>query len=69
MIVKIQLPMHSTENEPQALIYDQKRKIHTFTPITKELIERMGNQLKCYFHATFKNGQLSIGDRGEEQDW
>lgn len=70
MIVKIQLPMSSTEYEPQALVYDKDKKMIFCTlPISKDLVNRMDGRLKGYFHAILKNGELTIGDGAPEQEW
>lgn len=69
MIVKVQMPMVTTEPIPMALIYNKNRDVLIYeqASILKEV---MGNRLKAFFHAHIsKEGILEIGDEAEWQDW
>ena len=60
-IVKIQLPITSSEPDPPALAYDQSHSYIAEVPITAELHRMMRGRLKAYFHAKLEGDELVIG--------
>jgi hypothetical protein len=58
MIVKVQLPIASNEDEDWALVYNEDRSVQFRTD---ELVQDMDGEPKAFFEL--------IGDRVEEQDW
>ena len=70
MIVKVQLPLSSNQKDPPAFIYDEKKEVEMFVPITKELLEHMDGEPKKYFKAhILKDGTLMLDEEAEEQSW
>jgi hypothetical protein len=61
MIVKVQLPIASTEDEDWALVYNEDRSVQFRIRVTDELVQDMDGEPKAFFEL--------IGDRVEEQDW
>lgn len=69
MIVKIQRPLMTNEDEPMALIYDQSRAFLTQYPYTavESLFE--DGSLKVYHLAKLVGTELEIGVRVKDQEW
>lgn len=69
-IIKVQRPLHTTEPHPQVLVYNQDRSILQQFPFTEELQELFRDDvLKLYFEATLRNGELTLVNNIEQQDW
>ena len=69
MIVKVQIPLYTTEKQPQALVTDETREINFRVPVTVDLRARMGTLTKRYFQATVEGHQLVLGDVAPAQEW
>lgn len=69
MIIKIQLPLSSNTDEPEALVYDEKHEIDTFMPISKELLKRMGGNIKKFFYAHLEDEEVIIDKDAPWQEW
>lgn len=71
MIVKVQIPLSSSESEPMALVYDQSRKYEIFMPVTEELKKEMSGSPKRYFYAYYdKNEKNTVLVRpAPSQSW
>jgi hypothetical protein len=69
MIVKIQLPIEANVEDPEALVYDEKHEVDTFMPITKELLRRMGGNIKKFFYAHLEDEEIIIDQDAPFQDW
>lgn len=69
MIVKVQLPIAGDMS--QALVYDEKRSIQTFIPVTASLLEAMDGRLKVYFRVSCDEEQkrLLVEAEIESQEW
>lgn len=67
MIVKIQRAIVPPTGP--ALVYNQDRSFHCFTPMNPELAARMEGDPKAYFDVEMVEGTLEIGDRVRDQDW
>jgi hypothetical protein len=69
-IIKVQRPLHTTEPNPQVLVYNQDRSILQQFPFTEELQELFRDDvLKLYFEATLRRGELTLVKNIEQQDW
>lgn len=69
-IVKVQMPLVSTEKHPRALVHNQDRSVLFQTPITDPLRARMRGKAKGYFHATIEpSGDIEISDPAPDQSW
>lgn len=67
-IVKVQLPV--IPKDAPALAYTEDRRNVTEIPVTDELREKMGDDVKRYFWATFdRNGVMFLGEVAPWQDW
>jgi len=71
MIVKVQLSQVSPGSAArQALVYDEARTVNYMGPCPEDILLRMGNRSKAFFHAKI-DGQkrLSLGDTAGWQEW
>jgi hypothetical protein len=70
-IVKVQLPLESSEKDPPMLVYSEgKHPIYTMVPVQ----ERFAKELKMfphkgYYRATLVGDQVTIGPRVKNQPW
>jgi hypothetical protein len=69
MIVKVQLPLSSSEADPPALVYDQARTWQFYMEVTKELRARMKGRDKAFFNAERCGGKVVLLDEAPWQDW
>jgi hypothetical protein len=74
MIVKVQISLNTTEEEPQVMIYDQKRAFYSVLPLSKcpgleDAMADAGSARRAYFKAKLVDGQIHLDDRMPEQDW
>ena len=69
MIVKIQLPLASNAEEPEALATDERREFMRFVPITKELSDVMDGRPKKYFNAQLTESELILGAEVPNPGW
>jgi hypothetical protein len=70
MIVKIQIPLITNGQDPQALIYNQYRDIRVEVPVGQVLPLFDKGEFKIYHHATLDNlNWLVIGNRAPDQSW
>lgn len=68
-IVKVQLPVVTSDPQPKCLVYDQSRRIEREFPATRALRKTMGGSLKRYFYAHLMDGELPLEGRAPEQTW
>lgn len=70
MIVKVQLPLFSSEAELDALVYDEHRTFEGVWPVTREVRQLFKRgEVKAYFHARIKGYTLLLGKRAPDQKW
>lgn len=71
MIVKVQMPLATNEEEPLALVYNKDRSYRVFMRITPELEKAMGDRAKVYFKAHYdrENHNTVLGEEMELQRW
>jgi hypothetical protein len=69
MIVKVQLPLASSEETPLALIYDETKKFVTQVPVTDPLRAVMKGRAKAYFRAEIEKGSLVIESEVPPPPW
>lgn len=67
--VKVQLPLASTDQHPKALIYTEDRGIEFFAPITEDLVEVMGGDVRAFFLAEIEDGDLVLKERLQGDGW
>lgn len=70
VIVKVQMPLFTTEKEPLALVYDAEARIPpTMVPV-KDLAGLFGRgEVKKFFYAEVVDGVLKIGGPAPWQEW
>ena len=68
-IFKIQLPIVSSEMEPQAFIYNKDKRIMLELPVSQVLSHFKGDELKVYVLAEPTINGLEIIKRVQYQDW
>lgn len=71
MIVKVQVPIMSTDPSMPAMIYNKDRKVMVQMPMSPEIRKMMGNDLKRYFRAKVneQTKALEFFERVSPQDW
>ena len=78
MIVKVQLSQFDSEGRKMMLIYDKTRKHRLETEVDPEMLKRMGQDQKKFFHAeivphpkNWLNGEqiFQIGEQAPWQNW
>ena len=69
MIVKVQRSL--CPPDVSCLIYNKDRDIMGEFPVTDEIRQVMGDEMKGYFHGKFikKTGKVELIDRAPDQDW
>ncbi len=74
MIVKVQMPLASTDRSAQALVYDEERRFRELVPVSATLRAKMAGRAKAYFEAervTLDDGRetVEIGEEAPWQEW
>lgn len=74
MIVKVQISLHTTADEPQVLITDKPRKLFTILPLSaypglEDAMVDAGSSKRAFFEAKIVDGKVQIGDPLPEQGW
>ena len=70
MIVKIQLPVLSTDVQPaDAFVYNEDRSVEFFLPVTGKLVDAMDGELRAFFEIYLEGDQCDILAKVEEQGW
>lgn len=68
-IVKVQVPLKSTVDDPGLLVYAKgRKKLCTITP-TAEVMQKIGDQPKRYFHGTWTGKTWVLNDVAPDQPW
>jgi len=69
-IVKVQMPVESSEETPKALVYTEGKKFMDFLTIDNKLKKKMGTDLKVYFYADIEaGGEVTLHGRAPWQSW
>lgn len=68
-IVKVQLPLHSNEEKPKALVYTEGHETEFLLDVTDDLLEMMDGVAKAFFEVDFTDGRCNILRRVEDQPW
>jgi len=69
MIVKVQIPIVSNDPARPALVYAERHKNQVQQSLDAATVAQMGDDLKGYFEAEFKNGRWIIGKRVADRKW
>lgn len=74
MIVKVQLPLHTTEPEPLALVYNRERTLLVQVPVIGGLVDAMRGtdgrvRPKAFFEATVIHDSVNIEHEVEDPGW
>jgi hypothetical protein len=65
MIIKVQKPLATYGMPPKALIYNEDRSVEIYVPMSKDMDELFGNDVKQYWEAKLgehPGGEVYIGD-------
>jgi hypothetical protein len=69
MIVKIQRPLVSNDDDPPALLYNEDRSVSLQVPFI-DVAQLFGTfQLKVYVNAAMVGDTLVLGEIVPDQDW
>jgi len=68
-IVKVQLPLASSDPNPLPLIYDKEMAHPVQQPINSKTLAALNGDVKGYFQATFDGDVWIIGKRLPDQLW
>lgn len=69
VIIKLQLPLMSTHDEPLALIYNKDRSVEEMLPVTDDVRKLMKGRYKAFFHAEIVNDKIVIDKEAKWQSW
>jgi hypothetical protein len=73
MIVKIQRPLATNEDEPMALVYNEDRSFEVFIPYDDAIATMIGSDLKQYWNVELggseDSGGIAFLERVEDQPW
>ncbi len=68
-VVKVQLPLSSTESEPEALIYNKSRSLMQTFPV-EHVADIMKGRPKAFFEASWiDGGDLILFEEVEDPGW
>lgn len=69
-IVKVQIPLVTSDPTPQVLVYDRDRRLEQYLPMTQEVLDVMNGETKRYFWARLRGTELSLLNKVVgEQSW
>lgn len=68
-IVKVQIPLSTSQNPPLALVYNKQQDIFFEMDITEVVLAIMNKEYKKYFYYRFENDQIELLDEAPWQDW
>lgn len=68
-VVKIQLPISTTEEIPQMLVYNEDKSIYIMTPVQERYAKELKQSYKGYYEAVVTGDVIDIGKRVEDQPW
>lgn len=68
-IVKVQVPFFSNDPEELVLVYSKNRKNLVQQPLSDVARKQMGEDLKAFFEAEFRNGIWILGHRVAKREW
>lgn len=71
MIVKVQVSVYTSEDEPQVLAYTEGKKNWYQGDAFGPVLEMMGGEDKKFFYAyvPYESGQIEILEEAPWQDW
>ena len=69
MIVKVQVPLSSNEEDPPALVYNKDRSVQHGVPVTWELIDALDGKPKAFFYASVRRTRLVLHRKAPWQTW
>lgn len=69
LVVKVQLPLFSSGENPPALVYNEDRTVECYCPVTPDLVRAMEGQKRAFFRASICDGVLELSAPLEEQGW
>jgi hypothetical protein len=63
MIIKIQIPVVSSQPHARALVYNKDRSINFMMPLPPAIKKRMGKDKKAYFEATITGDNIELHEK------
>lgn len=71
IIVKVQVSLFTSEDEPQVLVYSENHKHQYEGPVTEEVIYAMDGEPKKFFYARIpkKPGMIELLEEAPWQSW
>lgn len=69
MIVKVQLPIASSADNPPMLVYNEDRSVFMQMPIQERFVDELKDFPRGYYNARFVDDQLVINERIADQAW
>lgn len=70
VIVKVQIPLETTEDVPHMLVYSEDREtVHVFTPVQERFAKELRRTYKGYYMARINGDAVDIGERVADQEW
>jgi len=69
MVVKVQLPLFTTHEGPQALVTNEDKSVLVEVPLSGPLAARVGKKMKAYFAAEVSKNTIELLDLVPDQPW
>jgi hypothetical protein len=71
VVVKVQLPLASSEKTPMALVYNEDKTLLVTIAVTQELIAKFRGKLKIYANASYdrESEKLNLLEVLADQPW
>lgn len=68
-IVKMQVPLMSSDPEAQALVYNEDRDVEMFLEITPKIKKLMGTEHKKFFEIKMQGNRFEFVKEVPDQNW
>lgn len=68
-IVKVQVPLCSSEADAPCLVYDRNRQRQFFMPVDEQFRQDCAATGKAYYRVKVKGDEVTILERVKDQPW
>ena len=69
MIVKVQRSIVTSDDQAQCLVYNEDQSVLYQMPMTLELFDMFGDELKMYCYAELVDSIIVLEGEAPEQEW
>lgn len=68
-VLKVQRPLNASDDAPMAYVYNEDRSFTTMIPLDKVIHLFNADDLKVYYKAVVKKGQVEFAKRVPNPNW